>query len=460
MINTLKIKSLNRFYSTPRLIFIFFVLAIASIQIFAPLVTPVTDDWIFYPWQTRQTVPVNYSDFELFVGQQQILMKYVLFLTSYIPFLSAPFSGLVNLGFGAIGIALIIKSQIMFHGKKTPKLLVPALIVISFSFKPLYMYFMATSLGSMLSLFFMGIYLFIKNTKNKKKWILIPILFLSPFAFGSGLVIVICESIEQIYKYSCRKYTKLDIKNTFAIVFTCFLSVFLSQALPAYMKNYNLFVGGAPKSISVGIIGIFSNPVNAFKFILISIGNIFVPASRFDPIAPLIAGLIFLTYIMFFMHKKVSNKIIISIIENKSCVLSGLVFIIMTLIARGADSNLGYASAIAPRYITGSFVFTLGILVIISKVVNGNLKTIVFSWSLWLVIISVLISGFKTGLEWHSVRRSQTLILHRCVENSTRADIEIGGKCFNLAKNIRNPVSDEVFANELRNFARFGYLGR
>jgi hypothetical protein len=95
-------------------------------------------------------------------------MKYVLFLTSYIPFLSAPFSGLVNLGFGAIGIALIIKSQIMFHGKKTPKLLVPALIVISFSFKPLYMYFMATSLGSMLSLFFMGIYLFIKNTKNKK----------------------------------------------------------------------------------------------------------------------------------------------------------------------------------------------------------------------------------------------------------------------------------------------------
>ena len=78
----------------------------------------------------------------------------------------------------------------------------------------------------------------------------------------------------------------------------------------------------------------------------------------------------------------------------------------MTLVSRGTDSSLGYTSAIAPRYITGSFVFTLGVLVIISKVVDGKLRTSLFSWSLWLVIICVLSSGLKTGLEWHSVRRS------------------------------------------------------
>jgi hypothetical protein len=137
--------------------------------------------------------------------------------------------------------------------------------------------------------------------------------------------------------------------------------------------------------------------------------------------------------------------------------LFGLVFILMTLIARGTDSSLGYTSAIATRYITGSFVFTLGVLVIISKVVDGKFKTFMISWSLWLVIICVLFSGLKTGLEWHSVRRSQTSVLAGCLERSVIFHLEIGGKCFILANDIRNPVRDDIFVIQLENFAENGY---
>jgi hypothetical protein len=434
------------------------VLAIASLQIIAPIVTPVTDDWLFYPWQIRQNTPGNYSDLELFAGHQQILMKYVLYTSSFIPFMNAPVSGLVNLGFGAIGIAIIIKSQIIFHGKKVSNLLIIALIVVAFSFKPLYMYFMATSLGSMLVIFLMGVYLLIKNSREKKLRILVPVLFLCPFAFSSGLVIIICELIEQAYKYLSRKYKKTDIKNSIILIFTCVSSVCITHVIPGYQKNYNLLAGGAPTSITTGVFEVIDDPINAFKFFLISIGNIFVPSSRFDPTAPLIAGVIFLAYLLFFLWKKVSKEITTSILENKSCVLFGLVFILMTLVSRGTDSSLGYTSAIAPRYITGSFVFTLGVLVIISKVVDGKLRTSLFLWSLWLVIICVLISGLKTGLEWHSVRRSQTLTLSGCLEKSLSSHLEIGGKCFNLAKDIRNPVSDEIFVAQLKNFAENGYL--
>ena len=416
IISTLKIRKFLHYFYAPQQIFIFFVLTIASLQIIAPIVTPVTDDWLFYPWQIRQNTPGNYSDLELFAGHQQILMKYVLYASSFIPFVNAPVSGLVNLGFGAIGIALIIKSQIIFHGKKVSNLLVIALIVVAFSFKPLYMYFMATSLGSMLVIFLMGVYLLVKNSGEKRLRILVPVLFLCPFAFSSGLVIIVCELIEQAYKYLFRKYKKIDIKNSIVLIFTCVSSVCITHVIPGYQKNYNLLAGGSPTSITTGVFEVIGNPINAFKFFLISIGNIFVPSSRFDPTAPLIAGVIFLVYLLFFLWRKVSKEIIISILENRSCVLFGLVFILMTLVSRGTDSSLGYTSAIAPRYITGSFVFTLGVLVIISKVVDGKLRTSLFSWSLWLVIICVLSSGLKTGLEWHSVRRSQTLNLSGCLE--------------------------------------------
>ena len=426
------------------------------LQISYPLFTPVTDDWIFYPWQIRQISPGNYSDLELFVGQQQIFVKYILYLTSYFPFLEAPRTGLVNIAFGATGIILLIKSQFIFLSKKANFPLVTAVVMVSFSFKPLYMYFMATSLGSMLALFLIGIYFRIKNSQNPRSWRLLPVLFLSPFTFGVGLIIVICELIEVIYLVFKKRGFTEKIK-TFVFVLSITISIFISQILPDITKNYNELVGGAPAPVGRGAIELFSNPVNSMKFLIISAGNIFVPSSRFDPIAPFVAGCFFLLTCSFFLRKAPFKDIFDGVMLNKSCFMAGGIFVLLTLISRGATSQQGFAAATAPRYLLGSFIFTIGTLIILSKVVDDSKKQFRFNIFLLVVALSVLVSGVKTGSEWLSVRRAQTAMLSQCLNSSSGADLEAGGKCFLLGEKVKNPVSDQMFSQQLRNFKSNGY---
>jgi len=411
----------------------------------------VTDDWIFYPWQIRQVSPGNHSDLELFIGQQQIFVKYVLYLTSYFPFFKAPRTGLVNIAFGATGIILLLKSQFIFLSKKANYPLVTAVVIVSFSFKPLYMYFMATSLGSMLALFLIGMYFRIKNSQNPRSWRLLPILFLSPFTFGAGLIIVICELIEIIYLFF-RKKEFIEKIKTFALISTMAISIFISQILPNITKNYNELVGGAPAPVGRGLIDFLSDPVNSIKFLIISAGNIFVPSSRFDPIAPFIAGCFFLISCFLFLRKAQYKDIIDGVLLNKSCLLAGMIFIMLTLVSRGATSQQGFVAALAPRYLLGSFIFTLGVLIILSKAIDGSKKQLGLNVFLLVISLSVLVSGLKTGSEWLSVRRAQTNMLSQCLNSSSEADLVSGGKCFLLGEKVRNPVSDQIFSEQLRNF--------
>lgn len=426
------------------------------LQIRYPLITPVTDDWIFYPWQIRQVSPGNFSDFELFIGQQQVLVKYVLYLTSYIPFLEAPRTGLVNIAFGATGIILLIKSQLAFHSKKANFPLVTAVVIVSFSFKPLYMYFMATSLGSMLALFLIGLYFRIKNSQNPRSWRLLPILFLSPFTFGVGLIIVICELIEMIYLvYKEKKFT--DKMKTFIFVSSITISIFFSHILPDITKNYNELVGGAPAPVGRGAIELFSDPVNSIKFLIISAGNIFVPSSRFDPVAPFVAGSFFLLTCFLFLRNAPYKDVLDGVLLNKSCLLAGGIFVLLTLISRGVTSQQGFVSATAPRYLSGSFIFTLGVLIILSKIADDSQRQLRLNVFLFVVSLSVLVSGVKTGSEWLSVRRAQTIMLSQCLNSSSDIDLLVGGKCFLLGEKVRNPVSDQMFTEQLRNFKSNGY---
>jgi len=453
----LKGKTLKLYITVPRIFFISFVSIIIFIQVTKPFLTPITDDWLFYPWQTRQTHPGNFSDFELFVGQQQILMKYTLYITSFVPFFHAPYSGLVNLIFGATGIALIIKSQIKFHGGKLPLLLAPALITIAFSFKPLYMFFMATSLGSMIFLFLIGMYFKIKNSNRSNSLKLLPIIFVAPFAFGAGFVIIMCELAEQSYKFIFYKNRKVNLKKSIPIFVTCVLSIYFSYIRPNHLSNFNNLAGGAPTSTSLGLINAVQDPLYSAKFILISIGNIFVPSSRYDPHLPLACGILFILFIIFFSFKTPLSMYVSGILENKSCVMAGMFFIFLTLVARGDRINQSYIPAVAPRYITGSFIFTLGVLILISKNLKKELKKNIFHFMLIIITSTVFISGFKTGLEWHSVRMKQTLDLYNCIQVSQPKDLEIGGKCFKLGEVIKNPVSSTIFESQLKNFSKYGY---
>jgi hypothetical protein len=308
----------------------------------------------------------------------------------------------------------------------------------------------------MLALFLIGIYFRIKNSQNPRSWRLLPILFLSPFTFGVGLIIVMCELIEIIYLvYKKRQFTE-KIK-TFIFIFSITISIFISQILPDMTKNYNELVGGAPAPVGRGAIELFSNPVNSMKFLIISAGNIFVPSSRFDPIAPFVAGCLFLLACIHFLRKTPHKDILDGVLLNKSCLLAGAIFVLLTLISRGAASQQGFASATAPRYLLGSFIFTVGVLIILSKVVDGSKKKLRLDIFLLFVALSVLVSGVKTGSEWLSVRRAQTTVLSHCLNSSSEADLVAGGRCFLLGEKVRNPVSDQIFSEQLRNFKSNGY---
>ena len=124
----------------------------------------------------------------------------------------------------------------------------------------------------------------------------------------------------------------------------------------------------------------------------------------------------------------------------------------MTLISRGVPSAQGYTAAAAPRYILGSFVFTLGMLVILSKSVKNIDENYRFSIFLLIVTFAVIMSGVKTGSEWLSVRRSQTISLVECLNSSSLEALKPGGPCFVIATNIRNPVSDDILSKQLTNF--------
>ncbi len=431
----------------PKIIFLFFFFSLFAVISLNPLVTPVTDDWLFYPWQIRQESPGGRDDLELFIGQQQVIVKYLLYFSSFIPFLAAPYTGLINLFFAVTGIALLIKSQIRFGKGLITPMAASAIVVACFSFKPLYMYFMATSIGSMVAILLLGIYFYIKNSDNPNNWYLLPVLFISPFSFGTGIIIILCEWIELTYKVF-KKKIRWNSRYLPLMAITTLTSLFLSQVLPSIQDNYNFAAGGKPVSPTLGIFQALTDPINSIKFIVISAGNIFVPSSRFDPTLPLIAGIVFLFVLFIALWQQRASFSISPFLENKNCMMAGVLFIALTLLARGVGAAQGYSAATAPRYITGTFLFTVGAIVFIS---TGKNKMFIRVFCL-VVILSISISGFKTGSEWLMVRKSQTQALLDCLNGNSMTKIVVGDRCFVIAEKIRNPVTDSVFEDQLNNF--------
>jgi hypothetical protein len=262
--------------------------------------------------------------------------------------------------------------------------------------------------------------------------------------------------IEQVYRMYKRNmvYTRLKLA---AIGATSILAVSIAQVVPALTKNYNFSVGGIPNSPLSGVVESLIYPINTFKFLAIIVGNIFVPSSRFDPVLPLIAGVIFLLVSLVIVLKVPMNGTIGTLLENKNCLLAGVLFILLTLIARGVPSAQGFSAASAPRYICGTFIFIIGMLILVADRLKSLDSQIFSRLFLIFVIISVFVSGAKTGSEWLSVRNTQTAKLLECLQARPASELKIGDKCFNLADPVRNPVSDELLLLQLKNFRNYGY---
>jgi hypothetical protein len=438
-----------------KIIFGIFFATLLGLQFTKPLVTPVTDDWLFYPWEIRANHPGNWSDYELISGHQQILMKYTLYFFSLIPLFHAPLTGIINLMFGSIGIWLILESQKRYLKDFKSNAILILILVSAFSIKPLYMFFMATSLGSMEALFLIGIYYYLKNSGNSIRLkYLLPIILISPFTFSMGLIIPATEIIVNLIKINIFKI-HLFKKEIGIIIFSGF-SVFLSHGIPILTGNLNVDAGLPERGVLQGFWKVVTHPFGALKFVLAEVGSIFVPSSKYESFLPPIFGFIFFILVYFYGRKIPKKEILMETIESRSTLLGGGIFLILVLFMRFDGTTIGELNGSQPRYITGNFLFVIGLVTTIWKLKKSN-NYFKFNLAIYAAILLILFSGIKTGVEWYLVRNNQTHQLRDCLKNSFEPDLKVGGKCYKLAIIIQNPVSEIKFESELNAFRLRGY---
>jgi hypothetical protein len=131
--------------------------------------------------------------------------------------------------------------------------------------------------------------------------------------------------------------------------------------------------------------------------------------------------------------------------------LGGLVFISILFLFRYSGDLSDIQTVAAPRYVSGSLIFIIGVLGLIQKV--GTNRKIVTSFLL-ITCSLTLVSGLKTGIEWHSTRykQSQTLIECAKAKDSLNTKFVEGQPCFTLAYENSMSPSKDYFKLELRKF--------
>ena len=199
------------------------------------------------------------------------------------------------------------------------------------------------------------------------------------------------------------------------------------------------------------IFNILKHPVGSLLYLLTLIGNIFVPASRFEPTFPIITGSLFIIISLWVLLKNRSKLRIDDILLNKNCTLGGLIFISILFLFRYSGDTSDIQAVAAPRYVTGSLIFIIGILGLVQKV--GTNRKIITLFLLTTCALT-LISGLKTGLEWHSTRYRQSQILVNCAEANSSLETKFveGQRCFTLAYENSMSPSKNYFKSELKDF--------
>ena len=182
------------------------------------------------------------------------------------------------------------------------------------------------------------------------------------------------------------------------------------------------------KNYLASIMNLLNHPFKSILFALSLVGNIFVPASRFEPELPVAFGALFIIIACIFLWFGRKKIRIDDIFLNQSCLLGGTVFLVIVYLSRFSADNNAIAAVAAPRYVTGSMIFIIGLLGIVQKINSTKLFRII------LLIFSLLIfsSGLKTGLEWHSVRYGQSSYFVKCLKDKETYSFQPGGFCYNL----------------------------
>jgi hypothetical protein len=418
-----------------------------------PILTPVTDDWLYLGLGTHETPLFRVDSFELINGHQQVLVKTLVWLIGYLPGLY--FSHIWNLNalLALTGIYLVISSQLFLLSRKVSYLQVLILVIILCNFKPLYLYMSFTGTGLCLTLFFYGIYCYADARLMNRNSQIVKVVcaFLAPFATGFGVSLAIAYIIETIAARRFNISTTSHWKTTMK-VFIAFIGIVISSILPVFLNLENSRSPGNGNFKLGNLFDFFENPLKVVYFIFGLLGSALTPSSRFDPWLPLLVGAVLSCILLWNLACIFTLKNFIrAVLLNKNPILGGLVFLLLLLIFRGLGSESSLDESTAPRYVMGTSLLLIGFvfLILASK---HRPKRVQVPFALLLVFMTLSLSGLKSGLEWLSVRNIQTETVRACLHSEK---LEIS-PCLNAFKAIEEgESSNQDNATDLRSLTEY-----
>ena len=415
--------------------------------VFKPILFPFADDWLIVGWASGDG-SLKISDLLQTVnGHQVVTSKLLLYSLGNINSFNIQLASLASYILGSFGITLLVYSQLQQLGKKNSFLVTLTCLIIGSNYKQMQNYFMPICNGWMLAIFFIGIYYFLKQlqTTRFRSLLISGCIILAPLSIGLGVILPIIQSIENLYIFLGKKKKKIS----FAMVSTSFASA-ISFAIIVLYKRYGVQdVSGSTQGLELSdLIKPLLHPIDALKFVLTLIGSVFVPSSRFEPGLPIIAGTVFSMLVIYYVTRNYKHLDLSDYLLNRSCLLGGLIYASFLYLFRYTDANNGLIGIAAPRYVTGTIILILSGIVLIVKLSSSTTQI----KSIFIVIsICILISGTKTGLEWHSVRFSQSQILMRCIEDK---EFSLNTYCYKLARESSMTPSLTFFDSELSSFIK------
>ncbi len=381
------------------------------LMLFKPIRFPFADDWLIISWNSSNKELFSRDLFQLVNGHQVALSKILLKALSYISEYNLPLISFSSYFLGLFGITLLIKSQIRLNTSRSSWAFLIASSLIAFSSKQMQNFFMPICNGWMLALFWIGIYFNLKQgVQNRTKKIAIILLsVLAPMSIGLGVIIPLAEFVQKCYEYLKSQKT---IKNALRLISHLSIYVVTVMSIVLLKNSSDLNATLNPStSVTGSALRIFQNPIDSLYFVLSLIGNIFVPASRFDHILPLFLGVIVVVIFLYIMRGSYNRELIDSVFLNQNSLMGGSIFLFILLLFRFETEAPGIAAA-APRYVTGTVVFIIGLIGLVQRHVQlSKMLALILSS---IVALSV-VSGVKSGEEWHSVRYEQSQKLMKCV---------------------------------------------
>jgi hypothetical protein len=418
---------------------------------YKPILFPFADDWLIIGWSLNEYSLFDRHSIQLINGHQYFLSKAWLQLMGLISAGNIQLISVTSIVLGFMGIIFLVQSQVNYLGNKVNMIFLISILLIAANYKQMQNLFMPISNGWMLGIFFIGIYYWLKQKQDfyAKKYLVATTIVLAPLTFGLGIILPILELIEIIYIFSKNRISATLLRNQASSIIVSISSIAFFLLIPLLKMGD---VNGFPtdKNLS-NILNIIRNPEGSLLYVLTLIGNIFVPASRFEPTLPILAGSVFVFASILLLWPNFSKIKADDIFLNKNCMLGGLIFIVILFLFRYSGTSSDIQMVAAPRYVTGSLLFIIGVLGIIQKVGNNSRFIMVF-----LLVTSslTLASGLKTGLEWHSTRytQSQTLIACANTMESLNTEFTEDQSCFTLAYDNSISPSKDYFRIMLKKF--------